>query len=239
MESKTHTHVNLEFLHALMHIKWGWVGKSSVVNPKLMSEEKNRWYLLEFTVSGHHCLLPVQPFTAHPNVATTNTTATNLWLLVPAYRTAKSITQCWTEFRMKSRIGIPIPLLFLPSIFISRASKTSWQGQPREQLPQGCPRTHLHHSLAEEHTRGCFRRADPQLQSLWGSLGQTHRAMAQLLCWQINFVQVHSNQFKLQLLLWIALQQTFHRNICLLGAQPKEERLLWWFGFLNHHPLLS
>lgn len=139
---------------------------------------------------------------------------------------------------MKSRIGIPTPLLFLPSIFISKVSKSSWQGQPREQLPQGCPRAHLHHSLAEEHTTGCFRRADPQLQSLWGSLGQTHRAMAQLLCRQINFVQVHSNQFKLQFLLRIALQQTFHRSICLLGAQAEGRNVALVFCFFKSPPSL-
>lgn len=42
MESKTHTYVNLEFLHALMHTRWGRVGNSSVVSPKLMFQEKHR-----------------------------------------------------------------------------------------------------------------------------------------------------------------------------------------------------
>lgn len=172
-------------------------------------------------VSGHHSLLPVQLFAPVPNVTTTNRTAADLWLLVPAYRTAKSITLCWTEFCMKNRYSSPVSLFYIFHFY-----------------QQGQPRAHLHHSLPGEHTRGCFRRADPQLQSLCGSLGQTHRSTAQLPHRQINFVQVHPNQFKLQFLLWIALEQTFHRSICLLGGPAEGRNVAVVFYFLKSPPSL-
>lgn len=186
---------------------------------------------------SHHSLLPVQPFAPLPNVTTTNARAANPLLLVPAYRTAKSIAQCWTQFCIKSRHSSPVS----PFHFHQQGQQDLLAGAAKgAAAPEGAQGPS---QPGWGHTRGCFRRADPQLQSVWQP-GQTHRARAQLLHGQIDFVQVHPNQFKLQLLLWTALQQTFHRNICFLGAQLKEEVLLWWFCFFvvfffNHHPHLS
>lgn len=109
MESKTHTHGNLEFTRTLTHTKWRCAGNSSVVNPKLMLGEKHRWYLPEFTLLWAKSWLPFTcaAICTIPNVTTTNTTAANPRLLVPAYRT-KNITQCWTEFCIKSRYSSPV-----------------------------------------------------------------------------------------------------------------------------------
>lgn len=106
-----------------MHAKWEWVGISSVVNPKY-NPDGGKAQMIPFRV----CF----------SVTTTNTTAANPWL-VPAYRTAKCITKCWTEFCMKSRHSSPVSLFYL-FLFISRVSKSSWQGQPGEQLPQRVPK---------------------------------------------------------------------------------------------------
>lgn len=103
------------------------------------------------------------------------------------------------------------------------------------------PRTHLHHRLAGEHTRGCFRRAEPQLQSLWQPGPNT-----QVQGWVVT--QAH----------WFCAGTPKPAQAALTAldcsrADISQEHLFPWgpaegrndalvfvgFFFLNHHPHLS
>lgn len=99
-----------------------WVSLVLSIQNTILMEEKHRWYRSEFAF---------------------------LWPLLTQQQQILGLFQ-HTELQNASqsaelssvwKAGIPLLFLsFISSFFISRVSKTSWQGQPGEQLPQRVPK---------------------------------------------------------------------------------------------------
>lgn len=174
---------------------------------------------------SHHSLLPVQPFAPLPNVTTTNARAANPLLLVPAYRTAKSIAQCWTQFCIKSRHSSPVS----PFHFHQQGQQDLLAGAAKgAAAPEGAQGPS---QPGWGHTRGCFRRADPQLQSVWQP-GQTHRARAQLLHGKLILCRYTQTSSSCSYFFGLLYSRHFTGTSVSLGPSWRKKCCFGGFGFL-------